>query len=76
VSASTHVAFTVPDRTMVDRFHAAGRAVAAMAARDCGRTIIRTNMPPSSSIRTGTISKPCATFRDDPRHGVAVVKNV
>jgi catechol 2,3-dioxygenase-like lactoylglutathione lyase family enzyme len=25
-SASTHVAFTVPDRTMVDRFHAAGLA--------------------------------------------------
>ena len=63
----THVAFTAQTRAEVDAFYRAAMepAAATMARRGQGRTTTSTTTAPSSSIRTATTSKPCATGQGD-----------
>lgn len=68
-TAGVHVAFTAPDRATVDAFYAAAMAA---GGRDNGPPGVRAHYPraitgPSSWIPTGTMSRPSATRRPDPR---------
>ncbi|CAK7258864.1 protein of unknown function [Shinella sp. WSC3-e] len=71
-----HIAFAAPSRGAVDAFHRAALAAGAtMAHPDCASPTARPTMPPSSSIRTNTASKPSArTPRDRPPAGEPFVR--
>ena len=64
--ASTHIAFLVTKRTLVDDFYRAAVAAGETTAhRDSGRNTAPIIMEPSSSIPTVTTLKRCAERRSE-----------
>jgi hypothetical protein len=65
LAGQVHIAFTARSRTEVDAFHRAGLD----AGGKNNHTTTPTTMARSSSIRTGTTSKPSVTSHCDGRRG-------